>query len=130
MQDSRPAGNEAKKLAEMKSDASCKAAIKAYEEAIAIGEGLLDKIDWIKIEDSNLESEQASAFSTVREENSSTKDKMIELLNRQLSLHPRRSFAAVVIIFIASGFINAFLKNIYDQMLGPYVLQFLKDIGT
>jgi hypothetical protein len=55
---------------------------------------------------------------------------MIELLNRQLSLHPRRSFAAVVIIFIASGFINAFLKNIYDQMLGPYVLQFIKDIGT
>ncbi|MDD4447283.1 MAG: hypothetical protein PHN61_06360 [Methanothrix sp.] len=114
----------------MKSDASCKAAIKAYEEAIAIGEGLLDKIDWIKIEDSNLESEQASALSNVREENTSTKDKMIELLNRQLSLHPRRSFAAVVIIFIASGFINAFLKNIYDQLLGPYVLQFLKNIGT
>jgi hypothetical protein len=126
----KAAGNEAKKLAEMKSDASCKAAIKAYEEAIAIGEGLLDKIDWIKIEDSNLESEQAFALSTVRIENSSTKDKMIELLNKQLSLHPRRSFAAVVIIFIASGFINAFLKNIYDQMLGPYVLQFLKDFGS
>ena len=125
----KAAGNEAKKLAEMKSDASCKAAIKAYEDAIAIGESLLDKIDWIKIEDSNLESEQALALSAVREVNSSTKDKMIELLNRQLSLHPRRSFAAVVIIFIASGFINAFLKNIYDQMLGPYVLQYLKDIG-
>jgi hypothetical protein len=126
----KAAGNEAKKLAEMKSDASCKAAIKAYEEAIAIGEGLLEKIDWIKIEDPNLESEQAFALSTVRIENSSTKGKMIELLNRQLSLHPRRSFAAVVIIFIASGFINAFLKNIYDQKLGPYVLQFLKDIGS
>ncbi len=33
----KAAGNEAKKLAEMKSDASCKAAIKAYEDAIAIG---------------------------------------------------------------------------------------------
>jgi len=125
----KAAGNEAKKLAEMKSDASCKAAIKAYEDAIAIGESLLDKIDWIKIEDSNLESEQASELSAVREENSSTKDKMIELLNKQLSLHPRRSFAAVVIIFIASGFINSFLKNIYDQMLVPYVLQYLNDNG-
>lgn len=96
----KAAGNEAKKLAEMKSDASCKAAINAYEDAIAIGEGLLDKIDWIKIEESNLESEQAIALSTVREENLSTKDKMIELLDRQLSLHPRRSFAAVVIIFM------------------------------
>jgi len=125
----KAAGNEAKKLAEMKSDASCKAAIKAYEEAIAIGEGLLDKIDWIKIEDSNLESEQASALSTVREENSSTKDKMIELLNEQLSLHPRRSLLAVVVIFIASGFINSFLKNIYDQILIPYILTYLNDNG-
>jgi len=43
------AGNEAKKLAEMKSDASCKAAIRAYEDVIAIGESLIDKIDWINI---------------------------------------------------------------------------------
>jgi hypothetical protein len=123
------AGNEAKKLAEMKSDASCKAAIRAYEETIAIGESLLDKIDWIRMKDSNQEYERASALSSTGEENSSTKDKMIGLLNRQLSQHPKRSFAAVVIIFIASGFINSFLKNIYDKTLGPHVLQYLKDIG-
>lgn len=126
----KSAGIEAKKLSEMKSDASCKAAIKAYEEAIAIGEDLLDKIDWIKIEDANFEVQQALEISAVRQENSSAKDKMIELLNRQLSLHPRRSLAAVVIIFIASGFINAFLKNIYDQTLSPIVTPYLKEIGS
>lgn len=124
------AGNEAKRLSEMKSDASCEAAIKAYEEAIAIGEGLLDKIDWIKIDDVNFEVQQAPEISAVRQENSSAKDKMIELLNKQLSLHPRRSLAAVVIIFIASGFINAFLKNIYDQTLGPIITPYLKEIGS
>jgi hypothetical protein len=125
----KTAGNEAKKLAEMKSDTSCKAAIKAYEEAIAIGENLLNKIDWIKIEDSNLENEHASVLSAVQDESSLTKDKMIEMLNNQLLLHPKRSFAAVLVLFIASGFINSFLRDIYDQMLVPYILQYLKDNG-
>lgn len=125
----KDAGNKAKRLSEMKSEASCKAAIGAYEEAVAIGESLLDKIDWIKIEDSNLEREQAKKLSAVQEESKSNKDKLIELLDRQVSIHPKRSLAAVVVIFIASGFVNAFLKDIYDQMLVPYILQSLRENG-
>ena len=35
----------------MKSKDACKAAIKAYNDAIAIGDSLLDKVDWVKVED-------------------------------------------------------------------------------
>lgn len=70
----KAAGNEAKRLTEMKSDASCKAAIRAYEEAIAIGEGLLGKIDWIKIEDSRQECERNAVLAAAQEESSSTKE--------------------------------------------------------
>jgi hypothetical protein len=83
----KAAGNEAKKLTEMKLDSSCKAAIRAYEEAITIGESLLGKIDWIKIEDSRQESERASMLSAAQEESSSTKNRMIDQLTNQLSLH-------------------------------------------
>lgn len=125
----KAAGNEAKRLTEMKSDASCKAAIRAYEEAIAIGESLLGKIDWIKIEDSRQESERASMLAAAQEESSSTKNRMIDQLTNQLSLHPKRSFAAVVVLFIVSGFFNAILKNFWDQILFPRVWQYLSDNG-
>jgi len=124
----KAAGNEAKRLSEIKSEASCKAAISAYESAISIGERLWDKIDWVKIEESNQEHKQSAILSSVMDENSSNKDKIIGLLNRQISMHPKRSFAAVVIIFIASGFINSFLKDVYDQVLGPYVRQYITEI--
>lgn len=122
-------GNEAKRLSEMKSEASCKEALGVNEDAIAIGESLLDKIDWIKIEDTNLEREQAETLSAVQEESKSNKNKIIELLDSQVSLHPKRSFAVIAAIFIASGFVNAFLKDIYDQMLAPYILQSLQENG-
>jgi hypothetical protein len=125
----KAAGNEAKKSAEMKSDVSCKAAIRAYEEAITIGESLLGKIDWVKIEDYNQESEQAATLAVIQEESSLNRSKMIELLTNQLSLHPKRSFAAIVLVFIASGFFNAILKNFYDQILFPHAWQYLNDNG-
>jgi hypothetical protein len=121
--------NDAKKSAEMKSGESCKAAIKAYEEAILIGEGLLGKIDWIKIEDLHQEREQAAMNAAAQEEISQTKNKVIEQLTNQLSLHRKRSLAIVVLIFIASGFFNIFLKNFYDQILFPHTWQYLKDNG-
>lgn len=121
--------NDAKKSAEMKSGESCKAAIKAYDEAILIGEGLLGKIDWIKIEDLHQESVHAETIASAQEEISLTKNKVIELLANQLSLHPKRSLAAVVVIFVASGLFNTILKNYYDQILFPYAWQYLKENG-
>ena len=125
----KAAGNEAKRLTEMKSDASCKAAIRAYEEAIAIGESLLGKIDWIKIEDSRQESERDAMLAAAQEESSSTKNRMIDQLTNQLSLHPKRSFAVVVVLFIVSGLFNAILKNFWDKILLPQALQYLNDNG-
>jgi hypothetical protein len=121
--------NDAEKSTEMKSGESCKAAIKAYEEAIVIGESLLGKIDWDKIEDYEQEGKHAATIAAIQEESSSTKNKMIELLTNQLSLHPKRSLAAIVVIFIASGFFNEILKNFYDQILFPYAWQHLRDNG-
>ena len=122
-------GNEAKKFADMKSDASCKAAINAYEETIALGELLLNRIDWAKVEDFERESEDAAALSAAREETSLIKDNMIDQLTNQLTQHPKRSIAVAVVIFIASGFFNAFLKDLCDQIVFPYAWQQLEENG-
>jgi len=121
--------NDAKKSAEMKSGKTCKAAIKAYDDAIIIGESLLGKIDWVKVEDLRQESEQAATLANIQEANLSAKDRMIEALTNQLSLHPKRSLAAIVVIFVVYGFANTILKDFFDKILFPHFWSYLNNSG-
>lgn len=123
----KTAGHEAKKLLKVKSNTSSKAAITAYEEAIEIGDKLLDNFDSIKIEDCRKEKKRAEKLAVAQRELLSTKNKMIDQLMKQISNHPKRSIAAIVVLFIVSGILNAIIKNFWDQILFPHALRYLSD---
>jgi hypothetical protein len=113
---------EAKNEKRAKSEMGC-TAIEAYEKAIELGESLLSKIDWVKKEEFENNKETNEKIGALEEENSSLKEKMIKLLDDQISQHPRRSKGIIltVIMFIIIALANTLLGDIFHQMFSYLV---------
>jgi hypothetical protein len=110
---------EAKKAAGIKSDTSYKAAIKEYNNAIDIGEYIINKIDWIKVEDFGREMNQ-------QEKKSLYKDTVINLLTKQISQYPKRSAFVGVIIFFVTVLLGTLLEDLLDKIIMPQLWQYVK----